>query len=117
MNARGELGRRGEDAAADVLARSGLRVVERNFRCSAGEIDIVARKGRLLVFCEVKARRSDAWGDPSEAVHYAKRNRLRRLAAEWMRVHRPGDVDVRFDVVSVIVRAGRVEARHIVDAF
>ena len=117
MDARADLGRAGEDAAAVLLARSGFRVVDRNFRGGAGEIDIVARRGRLLVFCEVKTRRTARWGDPSEAVNYAKRNRLRRLAAEWMRAHRPGDVDVRFDVVSVIVRAGRVQARHVPDAF
>jgi putative endonuclease len=117
MDARADLGRAGEEAAAALLVRSGFRVVDRNFRCGVGEIDIVARRGRLLVFCEVKARRTSRWGDPSEAVNFAKRNRLRRLAAEWMRVHRPGAVDVRFDVVSVIVRAGRVQARHVPDAF
>jgi putative endonuclease len=117
MDARADLGKAGEDAAAALLARGGFRVVDRNFRCPAGEIDIVARRGRLLAFCEVKARRSTRWGDPSEAVNYAKRSRLRRLAAAWMDVHRPGDVDVRFDVVSVIVRAGRLDARHIPDAF
>ena len=117
MDARAHLGRSGEDAAAAMLVRSGFRVVDRNFRCRAGEIDIVARRGRLLVFCEVKARRSTRWGDPSEAVNYAKRNRLRRLAAEWMSLHRPGDVDVRFDVVSVIVRAGCMQTRHVPDAF
>lgn len=117
MDARAEVGRSGEDAAAALMVRSGFRIVDRNFRCPAGEIDIVARRGRLLVFCEVKTRRSSRWGDPSEAVNYAKRNRLRRLAAEWMSRHRPGDVDVRFDVVSVIVRAGRAQARHVPDAF
>lgn len=117
MDQRAHLGRAGEDAAAALLVRSGFRVVDRNFRCRAGEIDLVARRGRLLVFCEVKARRTSRWGDPSEAVNYAKRNRLRRLAAEWMSAHRPGDVDVRFDVVSVIVRDGRVAARHVPDAF
>jgi putative endonuclease len=117
MNARAQLGRSGEDVAAGMLARSGLDVVDRNFRCSAGEIDIVARQGRLLVFCEVKTRRSDRWGQPVEAVNSVKRNRLRRLAAEWMTAHRPGDVEVRFDVVSVIVRNGKLVAHHIPDAF
>jgi putative endonuclease len=117
VDARAHLGRAGEDAAAALLERSGLRVLDRNFRCSDGELDIVARRGRLLVFCEVKTRRTELWGDPSEAVHFAKRNRLRRLAAEWMRVNRPGDVDVRFDVVSVIVRGARTDVRHLPDAF
>ena len=100
-----------------MLTRAGFDLVERNFRCSAGEIDIVARRGGLLVFCEVKTRRSDRWGDPSEAVNSTKRLRLRRLAAEWMATRRPGAMDVRFDVVSVIVRKGKLVAHHIPDAF
>jgi putative endonuclease len=100
-----------------MLTRSGLEVLERNFRCRDGEIDIVARRGRLLVFCEVKTRRTDRWGLPSEAVNVVKQARLRRLAAEWMHARRPGAVDVRFDVVSVIVRDGKLVAHHIPDAF
>ena len=117
MNARAELGRSGEDIASNMLARAGLEIVERNFRCTHGEIDIVARRGRLVVFCEVKTRRSARWGDPSEAVNGPKRHRLRRLAAEWMQLRRPGAIEVRFDVVSVIVRHGKLVARHIPDAF
>jgi putative endonuclease len=100
-----------------MLARAGFEIVDRNWRCGHGEIDIVARRGRLLVFCEVKTRRTPRWGEPSEAVNFEKRNRLRRLAAEWMHARRPGAVEVRFDVVSVIVRAGKVVANHIPDAF
>ena len=100
-----------------MLVGAGFRIVDRNWRCSHGEIDIVARKEALLVFCEVKSRRSARWGEPSEAVNFAKRNRLRRLAAEWMHVRRPGAVEVRFDVVSVIVRGGKLVAHHIPDAF
>jgi putative endonuclease len=117
VNARAELGRSGEDVAADMLVRAGLEIVERNFRCSSGEIDIVARRGRLIVFCEVKTRRSARWGDPSEAVNGPKRHRLRRLAAEWMELRRPRTAEVRFDVVSVIVRKGKLVAHHIPDAF
>jgi len=117
VDQRNELGRAGEDAAARALRRVGLRVVERNYRCAAGEIDLVARKGDLVVFCEVKARRSSAWGDPREAVSYPQQVRLRRLAAAWLSHRRPGPVEVRFDVCSVIVRAGRTEVRHIPDAF
>lgn len=117
MNARAELGRSGEDIASSMLLRGGFEVVERNYRCAHGEIDIVARRGSLLVFCEVKTRRSARWGDPSEAVNGPKRQRLRRLAAEWMRTRRPGAVEVRFDVVSVVVRGGKVVAHHIPDAF
>jgi putative endonuclease len=117
MDARAVLGRSGEDVAAGILSRSGLEIVDRNFRCSQGEIDIVARQGDMIVFCEVKTRRTNRWGEPSEAVTFAKRNRLHRLAAQWMAVRRPGAVEVRFDVVSVIVRHGKLVAHHIPDAF
>jgi len=117
MDARMDLGRAGEDAAERLYRKSGFQVLERNYRCTAGEIDLVVRRGPLIVFCEVKARRTDRWGEPSEAVHHGKQARLRRLAAVWLSDRRPGPVDIRFDVVSVIVRRGRVEVRHIEDAF
>src|SRR5687768_6006497 len=117
MNARTGLGDVGEDVAERLYRKMGFRVLDRNFRCERGEIDIVARRGPLLVFCEVKTRRTDRWGEPSEAVHHAKQARLRRLAAIWLGRRRPGAVDIRFDVVSVIVRRGRTYVRHIPDAF
>ena len=79
-----ELGRRGEDLAAEYLDSTGMRVVDRNWRSSAGEIDIVAVDGRCLVICEVKTRASDTAGEPVEAVTPDKVRRLRRLAAAWI---------------------------------
>jgi putative endonuclease len=111
------MGHSGEEAAVRALRKSGLTILERNYRCRYGEIDVVARDGITLVFCEVKARATDRWGDPSEAVDHRKQGRLRRLAAEWLSSHPVGTVEIRFDVVSVIVRDGRTELRHIVDAF
>ena len=117
MDARAELGRGGEDVAERFYKKLGFRVLERNFRCKAGEIDLVARRGSVIVFCEVKTRRTDAFGDPAEAVRYAKQARLKRLAAMWLAQRRPGSIDIRFDVLSVIVRRGRTYVRHIPDAF
>ena len=117
MHARSRLGQRGEDAACDLYRRLGFQVVERNYRSGRGEIDVVARRGDTLVFCEVKTRRSDEWGLPAEAVDRGKQARLRRLAAAWMAERRPGYVDVRFDVVSVIVRGDRTDVTHVADAF
>lgn len=117
MHARSRLGRRGEDAACDLYRRLGYEVVERNYRSGRGEIDVVARRGETLVFCEVKTRRTDEWGAPAEAVDHAKQARLRRLAAAWMAERRPGYVDVRFDVVSVIVRGDETDVTHVPDAF
>lgn len=117
MDGRSELGAAGETLAERYYRRHGFHVVERNYGCDAGEIDLVLRRGGTIVFCEVKTRRTDRWGDPAEAVRYAKRAKVRRSAARWLSDRRPGSVDVRFDVVSVIVRGGRASLRHIPDAF
>ena len=111
------LGISGEDLAAAWYEANGYEVLARNWRCRAGELDLILRKGPEVVFCEVKARRTDRWGEPAEAVGHAKQARLRRLAAVWLRQRRPGSIDIRFDVVSVIVRRGRTYVRHIPDAF
>jgi len=81
----------------------GFDIVARNWRTRSGEIDLVARRGSLLVFCEVKTRTSSAFGTPFEAVTATKQRRLRRLAAEWLRsAPRHGSYDLRFDVASVV---------------
>jgi putative endonuclease len=98
---RGELGRRGEELACERLAALGLRVVERNWRCRSGEIDVVAAGPGLLVFCEVKTRRGHGYGTPAEAVTSAKRARLRRLAAAYLAAVEHPPCTVRFDVVTV----------------
>ena len=108
---------RGENLAADLLRRSGYRVLERNYRGRHGEIDIVARRGRRVVFCEVKARTSDRFGPPAEAVNFHKQSRIRKVAGEWLAHRRPGYVEVRFDVVSIVVRGDRAEVSHIENAF
>jgi putative endonuclease len=117
VDPRHELGRCGEDAAARLYARHGFRLLARNFRCSAGEIDIVARRGSLLVFCEVKTRASDLWGAPMEAVDHRKRARLRRLAAAWLSRHPTPSAELRFDVVSVLIGPSGERLTHVPDAF
>jgi putative endonuclease len=117
MDARTTFGRIGEELAAEYLRKLGFTVLERNYRCSQGEIDIVAGRDGLVVFCEVKCRHSARWGEPSEAVGWRKQQRLRHLAASWLGDRRPASADVRFDVVSVVVREGVPELTHIPDAF
>src|SRR3954463_14175263 len=102
MKVKDALGRFGEDVAARHLERAGLVLVERNWRCREGEIDIVAVDGHVLVFCEVKTRSTAAFGSPAEAVSPAKLQRLRRLAALWLADHPGGWADLRFDVVAVL---------------
>jgi putative endonuclease len=117
MNSRQALGRLGEDAAVRLYEGAGFAIVERNYRCGSGEIDVIARRGGAVVFCEVKTRSTDRFGLPAEAVNHAKRMRLRRLAAEWIRERRPGRIEIRFDVVSVIVGRHGTEVTHLPNAF
>ncbi|MGD9753349.1 MAG: YraN family protein [Acidimicrobiia bacterium] len=101
------LGAVGEQLAASWYERQGFTVVARNWRCRHGEIDLIVRRGDLVVFAEVKARSSVRFGVPAEAVTRAKQQRLRRLVGAWLAAERPGAAELRCDVVSVL--AGRVE--------
>lgn len=118
MRAKDAFGRYGENVAAEHLGAAGYDVIERNWRCRFGEIDIVVRRDDLVCFVEVKTRRSTAFGSPAEAVTAAKARRLRRLAAVWLAERRPPYAELRFDVVSVL--ASGVDApviEHVEAAF
>ncbi len=95
------LGAYGERLAARHLTQRGLVVLDRNWRCDAGEIDLVLRDGDVLVICEVKTRTSDACGTPHEAVTPAKLDRLKRLAARWAEERGVAPAEVRIDLVAV----------------
>jgi putative endonuclease len=117
-DARGRLGSSGEAAVAGWYERAGYEVVDRNWRCTEGELDLVVRAPRLIVFCEVKTRRSEAFGAPFEAVTMTKQRRLRLLAARWLATHPQRGADIRFDVASVLAAAGhRLEIDVIEGAF
>jgi len=115
---RNALGRYGENLAVDHLLDRGMHLLDRNWRCAAGEIDAILRDGDTLVFVEVKTRRRGDFGIPAEAVGYAKQVRLRRLAAIWLArsgMHAP---EVRFDVVSVVAPLdGPPRVEHLPGAF
>ena len=114
VDRRRALGRFGEAYAARHLVDRGMVVLDRNWRCDAGEIDLVLRDGRVLVVCEVKTRSSTAYGSPLEAVTSAKAERLRRLAARWLAEHRLRPDEVRIDLVGVLAAPGRSpEVEHI----
>jgi putative endonuclease len=102
-----ELGVHGERIAVAFLTDRGLRVLDRNWRCREGELDIVAREGDALVFCEVKTRRGTGFGHPVEAVTPGKQRRLRTLAHRWLADHDERAPELRFDVVGVLVRPHR----------
>jgi putative endonuclease len=120
---RGALGVRGEDAAVAWYRRAGYEVLDRNWRCSDGELDVVAHSGdrTTLVFCEVKTRSSDAYGSGFEAVTPAKQRRLRRLATLWLAGGRRGAArydHIRFDVAAVTPGVGgALDVEVLPDAF
>lgn len=107
--ARRALGARGEDQAAAWYVAQGYEVLARNWRCRAGEIDLICAKDRRVVICEVKTRASAAFGHPAEAVTPAKARRLRVLASQWLADGEPPfrPTEVRFDVAAIL--AGELE--------
>ncbi len=106
MAAKDDLGRRGEALAAHHLEDAGLRILDRNWRCAQGEIDLVAADGDELVFVEVKTRTSTAFGHPLEAITAVKLARLRRLAGAWCEAHPGVSGSVRTDAVGVLAPTG-----------
>ena len=113
-----QVGGRGEDLAVAELQRQGMEIVARNWRCRAGEIDIVAAErvgGRsTLVFVEVKCRTGLGFGHPLEAITWAKVRKLRQLAAEWMTVHQVAAGAIRIDAIGVVLIPGQApELTHV----
>jgi putative endonuclease len=104
-----QLGRYGEDVAAEYLEKIGMEVVERNWRCREGEIDIVALEGDVLVIVEVKTRTGHGAGHPLEAVTRQKVARLRRLALAWATGHPQRGRGLRIDVVGITVQSDSTE--------
>lgn len=118
MAAKDLLGARGEDIAVAALTAAGLSVIDRNWRCAQGEIDIIAVDGDETIFIEVKTRSSVLFGHPLEAITAQKLARLRRLAAAWCEAH-PGRHDrIRIDAVAVIAPAvGEPTVEHLARIF
>jgi putative endonuclease len=100
--ARQALGRSGEDRTARWYEAQGYTVVDRNWRCRDGELDLVVRKGRWVVFCEVKTRSTLDFGHPAEAVGWRKQRKVRHLGARWLDEHCVRTDRVRFDVAAVL---------------
>jgi putative endonuclease len=102
VNAKDVLGQQGEQIAASFLADAGLVILERNWRCKEGEIDIVAVEGKTLVICEVKTRSGLRFGTPIEVITRQKAWRLRKLAVLWVNAHDVIFEEIRIDIVGVL---------------
>ncbi len=110
---RQKLGAYGEQVAARHLLKQGMQLLDRNWRGTGGELDLVLRDGNVLVVCEVKTRSSGAHGSPLEAVDRRKAERLRRLAAQWMAARGVHPPEVRLDLVGVLRTPDGPQVEHI----
>jgi len=109
------IGNFGEDAAVEYLKNKGYLILQRNFRCKSGEIDIIAVKDGCTVFVEVKTRKNSKYGYASEFVDYRKQEKIRKAAMYFIKSY---DADMRFDVIEVYHSGASVnEINHIEDAF
>jgi putative endonuclease len=111
------LGGLGEDMAVDFLEKRGYTILDRNYRCRSGEIDIIARKKKLICFIEVKTRRTRAFGAPQEAVTPRKQHTIGRVALDFLQRHRIENHPARFDVVAVDFSSGDGVIEFIENAF
>jgi len=113
-----QLGRDGEEIACRYLEDKGMRIIERNWRCRAGEADVIAYDGDELAFIEVKTRRNVDTGFPEEAVTAEKRRRYEKIALLYLSDHDLPSAQVRFDIVAIIIMgAQRAFVRHHYDAY
>lgn len=117
MNPNHVLGRYGEDRAASYLSGLGYEIIDRNWRCQTGEIDLIARDNDRLVFIEVKTRNGSGFGHPFEAITPDKVARLRKLVAQWCKTREITTAKVRLDAISVLVSGGRVNIEHLKQVF
>lgn len=111
------LGNEGERVAEAYLKKMGYRLVERNYRCPVGELDLVFLDRRVIVFVEVKTRTDDRFGAPLESVHQRKQRKMIKTALFFLSQHRLHHRDARFDVVGVSLKGGEPAVEHVQNAF
>ncbi|MEE9144031.1 MAG: YraN family protein [Candidatus Binatia bacterium] len=111
------LGEEGELIAEKYLRKKGYKVVERNYRCPGGELDLIVLDRRVIVFVEVKTRSDDRFGDPLESVHRHKQKRMIKAALYFLSQHRLHNRDARFDVIGISSASLNPKVEHIENAF
>lgn len=112
-----KLGKMGEDIALKEIKRLGYKLITRNYRCSLGEIDIIARDGDCLVFLEIKTRKGRSTGYAKEAVDRRKRGQISKAALTYMKANGCYDERARFDVIAISINDGREEIEIVKNAF
>jgi putative endonuclease len=115
---RKSLGKKGEDLAASYLQKSqGYRILQRNYRCAFGEVDIIAKDHDVLSFIEVRTRKSEDFGNPKESITKRKQDQLSKVALEFINRHSLQHLKARFDVVAVSLLPDKEQMELIKDAF
>lgn len=111
------LGKDGEGLAVKYLKSNGFKILNKNFRCAIGEIDIVAKEKDTIVFIEVKTRKSDDFTEPFESIGKRKQNKIRNLAEYYLQEKDCSDCEIRFDVLSIVSDGQNNKIEHITNAF
>ncbi len=112
-----KLGNKGEEIAARYLEDKGYRILDRNYHCRSGEIDIICLQARTLVFVEVKTRTNTVFGSPEEAITRSKRDHIRKAALDYLDHTSPSFKDIRFDVIGIMMERDDWAINHITGAF
>ena len=112
-----ELGKKGEDLALRFLKKGGYQIIERNYVCKMGEMDIIAREKDILAFIEVKTRTSTTFGPPQLAVNPKKQSQMSKVALYFLKEKKLEDAKARFDVVAILLGPKGAEIELIKDAF
>ena len=114
---RKQLGQAGEEIAAGYLKKKGYKLVERNYRCKSGEVDLILLDRKVIVFVEVKTRTDHSFGSPFEAVEAHKQRKMIRAARFFLHARKLHQRDARFDVVGISWPGDRLVVEHIENAF
>ncbi|MFC1712891.1 YraN family protein [Candidatus Poribacteria bacterium] len=119
LDSRKEVGAKGEKLAAKFLKRKGYKIIQRNYNCKLGEIDIIAEQDRTIIFVEVKTRRTQEFGPPQNAITAAKRSQISKVALFYIREKKLVDQSCRFDVIGITFspESRKPEIEHIENAF
>jgi putative endonuclease len=113
MNQKKFIGKYGEDVAARYLEDRGYQILDRNWRCNLGEIDLVAKEKNRLVFVEVKTRNGNGYGHPFEAITATKVARMKKLVNQWCIQNQRSEEKVRLDAIAILIRSGKVAIEHL----
>lgn len=117
INPRQILGKQGEELAEHYLLKKGYKLIERNYRCAAGEVDLIVSKRRVIVFVEVKTRSGERFGSPLEAVEFHKQRKMVRAAQFFLSQKGLHQRDARFDVIGISWPGGKPIVEHVENAF